>query len=233
MPTFAVDARLEEDGVLLLDEPLAELLRALQRGATLEKALTRSGLSYGQVSRWRRAVGQALGADPLAREGRRLTVSEAGRGLLLEFQRRNTSVRVVLTQGLRVPLLAVDGLVLMKGRLVAVKRRYEPYRDRYCLPGGMVEYGESVEAAVVREVREETGLETRVEGLVGVYSDPARDPRGHVISVALALEPVGGQLASGTDAEAVGLLDLERLPEMGFDHDRIVADFLAWRRGRS
>jgi 8-oxo-dGTP diphosphatase len=96
------------------------------------------------------------------------------------------------------------------------------------LPGGFVELGESTEVAVVREVREETGLDTRVERLVGVYSDPARDPRGHTVAVAYSLETLGGELRAGSDAEDVVLLDPEVLPPMAFDHAKIVAD---WRRG--
>ncbi len=92
-----------------------------------------------------------------------------------------------------------------------------------------MEYGETVEEAVVREVYEETGLRTEVASLVGVYSDPDRDPRGHVISLAFALEVIGGELLSGSDAAEVGLLDLDSLPEMGFDHNTIVDDFVRQR----
>ncbi len=132
---------------------------------------------------------------------------------------------------LRAPLLAVDGLVLYEGKLVAIKRKNYPYQDLYCLPGGLVDYGETVEEAVVREMREETGLVTRVVSLVGVYSDPDRDPRGHVISLAFALEIVAGEPVAGSDAAEVGLLDLGNLPEMGFDHEDIVADYLKQAKG--
>jgi len=125
------------------------------------------------------------------------------------------------------PCVTVDGLVPYEGRLVAVIRRKDPFRGMPALPGGFVELGESTEDAVVREVREETGLETRVLRLVGVYSDPARDPRGHTVSVAYALEAIGGGLRAGDDASRIVLLDPDHLPEMAFDHARIVAD---WRR---
>jgi len=128
----------------------------------------------------------------------------------------------------RHPWVTVDGLILRQGKLVAVLRRNEPFRGMPALPGGFVELGESTEVAVVREVREETGLDTRVERLVGVYSDPARDPRGHTVAVAYSLETLGGELRAGSDAEDVVLLDPEVLPPMAFDHATIVAD---WRRG--
>ncbi len=125
------------------------------------------------------------------------------------------------------PRLTVDGLVLQDGRLVAVIRRNPPFQGMPALPGGFVELGETVEAAAIREVREETGLETRVARMVGVYSDPTRDPRGHTVTVAYALEVTGGVLRAASDAEAITLLDPERPPPMAFDHARIVAD---WRK---
>ena len=127
----------------------------------------------------------------------------------------------------RHPWLTADGLVLQEGKLVAVIRRNPPFQGMPALPGGFVELGETVEAAAVREVREETGLETHVVRMVGVYSDPARDPRGHTVTVAYALEPTGGVLKAASDAKAIALLDPDALPSMAFDHARIVAD---WRR---
>ncbi len=128
----------------------------------------------------------------------------------------------------RHPWLTVDGLVLQEGQLVAVIRRNPPFQGMPALPGGFVELGETTEAAVVREVEEETGLVTRVVKMVGVYSDPSRDPRGHTVSVAYALEATAGRLRAASDAMGIALLDPEHLPPMAFDHARIVAD---WRKG--
>jgi 8-oxo-dGTP diphosphatase len=122
----------------------------------------------------------------------------------------------------------VDGLVLVDGKLVAVLRANPPFQGMPALPGGFLELGETAEQAVVREVREETGLETRVAHLAGVYSDPSRDPRGHTVTLAYALERTGGALAAGSDAKSIALLDPDRLPTMAFDHARIVKD---WRGG--
>lgn len=126
------------------------------------------------------------------------------------------------------PYVTVDGLVTFEGKLVAVIRRNPPYQGMPALPGGFLELGETTEQAVVREVREETGLVTRVLHLVGVYSDPARDPRGHTVTVAYALERTSGELKAASDAKAIALLDPDQLPPMAFDHARIVAD---WRKG--
>ncbi len=120
------------------------------------------------------------------------------------------------------PLVAVDGLVLHDGKLVAIRRSNEPFRGMPALPGGFVQLGETVRDAVVREVREETGLETRTVRLVGVFSDPGRDPRGHVISIVYELERIGGALKAGSDASDIVLLDPRSLPRMAFDHADIV-----------
>src|SRR2546422_7235595 len=90
------------------------------------------------------------------------------------------------------PSVAVDGIVLHSGKLVAVRRKNEPYRGMPALPGGFVELGETTVEAVVREGREETGLETRVTRLVGGFSGPKRDPRRHVISIVYELEATRG-----------------------------------------
>lgn len=131
------------------------------------------------------------------------------------------------------PSVAVDGIVLQRGKLVAVTRKNPPYEGRPALPGGFVELGERVEAAVVREVREETGLRAAVKYLIGVYSDRRRDPRGHVVSVAFALRRVGGELLAGSDASEIVLLDRKKLPPMAFDHAAIVRDFLRSASRRS
>ena len=82
------------------------------------------------------------------------------------------------------PPLAVDGVLLVDGKLVTVIRGNPPFLGMHALPGGHVELGEPTEAAMIREFLEETGLRVEIERLVGVYSDPKRDPRGHTVSVA-------------------------------------------------
>src|SRR2546426_11666947 len=98
------------------------------------------------------------------------------------------------------PAVTVDGLVRFDGKLVAIRRRNDPFRGMPALPGGFVELGETTVEAGVRGVREETGLETQGIRLVGVFSDPGRDPRGHTITPAYALEAIGGQLQGGGGA---------------------------------
>lgn len=129
-----------------------------------------------------------------------------------------------------VPRVAVDAVVLHEGKIVLVRRGKEPFRGRYALPGGFLEWGERLEDAVEREVWEETGLQCEVVRLLGVYGDPDRDPRGHTISVAFVLRPYGGRRKAGTDAAGTKLVSPSRVPRMAFDHNRIVRDFVASER---
>ncbi|MBN1234568.1 MAG: NUDIX hydrolase [Methanotrichaceae archaeon] len=124
------------------------------------------------------------------------------------------------------PLLAVDAVILHQDGIVLIKRDRPPFAGSYALPGGFVEVGETVEAAAVREAREETGLTIELLGLVGIYSNPSRDPRGHVVSAAfLALGK--GELMAGSDARSAQVFPLKGLPPLAFDHDKIISDALS------
>lgn len=124
------------------------------------------------------------------------------------------------------PKLMVDVVIPHEdGGIVLIRRANDPFKGDYALPGGFVDVGETVEAAAVREAREETGLEVSLERLVGVYSDPTRDPRGHNVSVAFLARPVSGQPVAASDAAEASALDPAGI-ELAFDHRRIVEDAL-------
>lgn len=125
----------------------------------------------------------------------------------------------------RGPSLAVDALVFAGDSILLVKRRNPPFEGCWALPGGFVEYGETVEDAVVREVHEETGLSVEVVKLFGVYSDPQRDPRGHTVSVVFLCKPKSKEIDAGSDASEARFFPLSRLPELAFDHKKIVSDY--------
>lgn len=120
--------------------------------------------------------------------------------------------------------LTVDAVIPYQKKIVLIKRLNEPFKGFYALPGGIVEYGEKVEDALLREVEEETGLEGEIYKLVGVYSDPKRDPRGHFVSVCFIVLPKGGELKAGSDAKELALFPLNSLPKLAFDHEKMVKD---------
>ena len=124
------------------------------------------------------------------------------------------------------PKLTADGLILKDKKVLLIKRKNYPFKGKWALPGGFVDYGEKTEDTAIREVFEETGLKTKINNLVGVYSDPNRDPRGHTVSVIYLLEMCGGKLKSSDDASDAKFFDLDQLPKLAFDHNKIIKDAL-------
>jgi len=111
--------------------------------------------------------------------------------------------------------------------ILFIERLHEPFG--WAIPGGFVDYGESVEAAACREAHEETGLTIQLVEQFQVYSDPQRDPRQHTISVVFLAEAVGEPQAAD-DAKNLGLFELWQIPQnLCFDHDRILQDYRRYR----
>jgi 8-oxo-dGTP diphosphatase len=124
------------------------------------------------------------------------------------------------------PGITTDGILFKNNQVLLIQRKNDPYKGKWALPGGFVEYGETTEEAVVREVYEETGLKTKIRELVGVYSDPKRDPRGHTITIAYFLENLSDHMHAGDDALDVKFFNLDQLPILSFDHAKIIRDVL-------
>jgi 8-oxo-dGTP diphosphatase len=124
----------------------------------------------------------------------------------------------------RSPALTVDGILTRDNSVLLIQRKNNPFQGTWALPGGFVEYGETTENAVIREFFEETGLQTKILALVGVYSDPSRDPRGHTVTAAYLVDKVGGTLKAGDDAGDVKFFKRDELPDLAFDHAIIVKD---------
>ncbi len=127
----------------------------------------------------------------------------------------------------RNPVPTVDIIIELNDRIVLIERLNEPYG--WALPGGFVDYGETVETAAIREAAEETCLNVRLLEQFYMYSDPTRDARLHTISVVFIAE-ASGTPQSADDAKAVGLFDPAALPTpLCFDHQQILEDYRHYR----
>ena len=122
------------------------------------------------------------------------------------------------------PLLTVDIIILVEGKLVLIQRMNPPYQGQWALPGGFVDVGETVEDAATREAKEETGLDVELKELVGVFSDPNRDPRGHTVTICFTATG-HGSLEASSDARDAALFDPDPddLPPLAFDHEKIIS----------
>jgi ADP-ribose pyrophosphatase YjhB (NUDIX family) len=129
----------------------------------------------------------------------------------------------------RNPIPTVDIIIEIDGRIVLIERRNPPYG--WALPGGFVDYGESYEAAALREAFEETGLKIEALRQFRTYSDPGRDPRQHTASTVF-IGRAEGKPVAGDDAARVELFAAGELPPLAFDHGRILADYYAEKQLR-
>ncbi|MBU4034285.1 MAG: NUDIX hydrolase [Proteobacteria bacterium] len=125
------------------------------------------------------------------------------------------------------PVPTVDIIIALGAGVVLVKRKNPPVA--WALPGGFVDYGESLEQAAVREALEETGLCIRLGRQFHTYSEPDRDPRQHTVSTVF-LATAEGTPVAGDDAAEVAIFSEESLPVLAFDHSRILDDYFAAQR---
>jgi len=129
------------------------------------------------------------------------------------------------------PLLAADTIIELidqPGRpFVLIERAFPPYG--WAVPGGFVDVGESVERAAIREAKEETCLDVKLTALLGIYSDPKRDPRNHTVTAVYIAEATGLPKAAD-DAKNFGLFTFDTLPDvLAFDHAQVLADYRNYR----
>jgi 8-oxo-dGTP diphosphatase len=124
------------------------------------------------------------------------------------------------------PLVAVDIIIEYGDGIVLIERKNEPYG--WALPGGFVDVGESLEGAAVREAREETSLDVELRELFYAYGNPARDRRGHTVSIVFIGEGAGN-LKADDDAKGARVFSYDSLPDrLAFDHRRIIADYFTF-----
>ncbi|MEW6108602.1 MAG: NUDIX hydrolase [Nitrospirota bacterium] len=131
------------------------------------------------------------------------------------------------TSNRRNPVPTVDIIIRYMDGIIMIKRKNPP--EGWALPGGFVDYGETLECAAVRESREETGLIIRLIRQFHSYSDPTRDPRQHTISTVFIAD-ASGEPEAGDDAAELGIFREDELPEkIAFDHRAILDDYFAGR----
>jgi len=128
------------------------------------------------------------------------------------------------------PLPTVDIIIETMGGIVLIKRKNKPLG--WALPGGFVDYGESLEQAAAREALEETGLRVSLIQQLKTYSDPARDPRHHTISTVF-IATADGPPKAGDDAGMTGIFTRQNLPPLVFDHAKILADYFTFKKNDS
>lgn len=129
----------------------------------------------------------------------------------------------------KTPLPTVDIIIELPGKgIVLIERKNEPHG--WAIPGGFVDYGESLEDAAVREALEETSLNVKLVCQLHAYSDPKRDPRFHTVSVVFVARSEGEPQARD-DAKEIGVFTEENLPiPLAFDHAKILKDYFRWKR---
>jgi len=133
------------------------------------------------------------------------------------------------------PSLTVDIIIQLTDRkdlpIVLIERKYPPFG--WALPGGFVDIGETVETAAVREAKEETCMDVKLVSLLGCYSDPKRDSRGHTVSL-VYIADAQGEPKAADDAKNLQVYNISQLPEvLAFDHDEILKDYCEFRRSGS
>lgn len=126
----------------------------------------------------------------------------------------------------RAPLPTVDVIIELQGEgVVLIKRKNAPLG--WALPGGFVDYGETLEQAAVREALEETSLQVELTRQFHAYSDPRRDPRGHTITVVFTAK-ASGEPRAADDAQEIGVFQADALPSpLAFDHRQILTDYFS------
>ncbi len=219
---------LKRDGEFVISQGRVKLLMLIEKTGSLSESAKELKMSYRHAWGIIKKIEEAAGFEVIRthrggsdKGGSVLT--ERGKELLNTYHelKREHSDKVY-----RNPSLTVDGVLCHGESILLIKRKNPPFEGDYALPGGFVEYGETVEEAVIREMKEETGLDCDIEKIVGVYSDPKRDPRGHTISVVFELKKRCGKLKASSDASEVRYFNTKDLPDLAFDHEKIIRDYL-------
>lgn len=129
------------------------------------------------------------------------------------------------------PTPTVDVILQRGSKVLMVRRKKDPFKGQLALPGGFVNEGETAEDAMKREAMEETSFEVEPIEILGVYSDPARDPRKHIMTVVFVGIIIGGSGKAGDDAASIEWVELAGIEgqQIAFDHSMILRDYKKWK----
>jgi 8-oxo-dGTP diphosphatase len=229
---------LERDGKFVVSDGRAKLLKRIKETGSLSKAAEDMSMSYRHAWGVLHRISQGAGGKVVessrgGKEGGLTRLTPFGEEVLREFENKAASLQSQFDNQWKKPSVTADGIVTRGNDILLIKRGKEPFKGSYALPGGFLNYGERLEECVVREVSEETGLKTSIVGLVGVYSAPDRDPRGHFVTAVYHLQAVSGTVRAGDDASAAEWVPMDHLPRFAFDHGKIVQEFMTARKRKS
>jgi 8-oxo-dGTP diphosphatase len=128
------------------------------------------------------------------------------------------------------PSPTVDIIIIKGDEVCLIKRKIEPFKERIAIPGGYVDYGETVEETAIKEAKEETGLNISLKEILGVYSDQQRNPKKHLITTVFIAEAESFNLQGDHEAEPFWeKIDNVTKIDLAFDHNKIFSDFLIWK----
>ncbi len=225
---------LVRDDRFIISDGRAKLLRIIKDTKSLSKAAKEMEMSYRHAWGIIHRISENAGGDVVAStrggsHGGETELTELGETVLREYENKSVHLRSQFENNWKKPSVTADGIVMRDDKILLIRRKNDPFMGYHALPGGFLNHGERLEDCVVREVQEETGLVTEIMDLVGVYSSPDRDPRGHFVTAVYHLRGKKGTVRAGDDASAAEWVDIDQLPEMAFDHADIIRDFLTKR----
>jgi 8-oxo-dGTP diphosphatase len=137
----------------------------------------------------------------------------------------------------RNPIPTIDVILTEQSnsnKILLIKRKKDPFKDYFALPGGFVDEGEKVEDAAKREAEEELSVKVEPIDILGVYSDPNRDPRGHIMSTVFICKLISGELKAEDDAADLQWIEIDNLEDikLAFDHHKILSNYQIWLKNK-
>ncbi len=195
----------------------------------VQELFEKEGYKVVKIKETRSYVSGAAIRDMISRDGPWEELVPKGVEKIIEETGGITRIKEIYNSRYKNPVPAVDVIIETNKGILLIERNHEPFG--WAIPGGHIEYGESAETAAVREAKEETSLDVKLIRLLGVYSDPKRDPRKHTISMVYVAKSEGVPKAD-SDAKSFKIYTKDNLPEnLCFDHKKILEDYFKTKEG--